>query len=315
MSNEAAEYMNNGLGNFLLKIAQAKGANKKYEYDGDLKNFMGFALENEADPYPFAGDLTSEQINVIRSSPMRQYYEGPLCYAFPNDVSTFLFDFYFIPRSTEDFFRGRKTVAIGGTSYDRFIIKYITDPTAYMSGASNQMLKLNGILALNDESTLTLSNLYYKGHGIIYSSPMMGGGAIVVDGNLIADGTNVDSFETTYNRDNMITIIARKVAIDTTNAKTDKCYVEANIISLAEPLEIGGNKPCVIKGYVATPRVDLAKDFHNLNSSDKENLIIYNPLNTIWRDTAHNPGLLESMYVAKIVTGGVGKFDWKYERN
>ena len=46
----------------------------------------------------------------------------------------------------------------------------------------------------------------------------------------------------------------------------------------------------------------------------QENVIIYNPLNTIWRDTRGNPGLLESMYVAKIVTGGVGKFDWKYER-
>lgn len=317
MSNEAAEFMNNGLGNFLLKIKQAHGDRKKYKYDGDLKDFMGFALENDAESYPFAADarnLSSEQLNVIRKSPIQEYYEGPLCYAFPNDVSTFLLDFYFVPRSTEDFFRGRKTVAMGGTSYDRFIIKYITDPSAYMSGEANQMLKLNGILALNDESRLDLNNLYYQGHGVIYSSPMMGGGAVVVNGNLIADGTNIDEFETTYNRDHMLTIIARKVAIDTSMATTSKCYVEANIISLAEPLEIGGNKPCVIKGYVATPRVDLTKDFHNLTSPSQENVIIYNPLNTIWRDTRGNPGLLESMYVAKIVTGGVGKFDWKYER-
>ena len=26
------------------------------------------------------------------------------------------------------------------------------------------------------------------------------------------------------------------------------------------------------------------------------------------------PELMNSLYVAKIVTGGVGKFDWKYER-
>lgn len=309
MSNEGMEPINTSLGNFILRMKNDVTS----KYTGDLEKIISFYLENEDNPYPYRDELTSEQKTIVQKSPMREYYEGALAFAFPNDMSQFLLDFYFVPRSTEDFFRGRKTVAIGGQSYDRFIVKYISDPTLYMNGTPNQLLTLNGILALNDEDPLILQNLNFKGHGVIYSSPMMGGGVIVVNGNLICDGTNVEKINTEANLDNMLTLIARKVAIDTSKASGDTCYVEANILSVAEPLQIVGDKPCVIRGFVATPKIDLTRDFTNVKSHE-ENVIIYNPLNTIWRDTQKYNNLWTTMYVAKITTGGVGKLDWKYER-
>lgn len=306
MSGEGGEPINNGLGHFINRV---KGVQGKYE--GDLENYIGEGRFLESFPYPF-GNIPKNMDIIIKSAPMREFYEGSLCYALPNDISTYLMDFYFIPRSTEDFFRGRTTVAIGGTSYDRFQFKYITDVSRYLSGSTEETLQLNGILTLNDSTLLNISNLKFKGHGVIYSSPMMGGGKVVINGDLIAVDTDLDSFEYAIGN-NLLTIVAPQIIINTDQSKTSTCYVEANLISLSEPMKIIGQKPAIIKGSVVTPSLNLEKDFTNLNKLEgAENVIIYNPLNSIWR--RNKPELMNSLYVAKIVTGGVGKFDWKYER-
>jgi hypothetical protein len=300
MSDSGVELYNRGLGNFLQRLKKQQS-----EYDGPLKNHMGGYLENY--PYPFP--LPSADFdNVVRGSPMLEFYEGPLWYALPDAYSSYLLDFYFIPRSTEDFFRGRTTVAVGGQSYDRFQFKYINNVQAYRSGANNQVLELNGILALNDEEALGLRNLKFKGHGIIYSSPMMGGGKVVIAGDLVGAETPIDgSFNSSVGND-LLTIIAPQIVIETSYAQAGRCYVEANLISVSQPLMVTGDKPVTIKGTVVTPFLNLEEHF---NCPD-ENVIIYNPLNGIWRNVM--PSLMDKQYVAKIVTGGVGKFDWKYER-
>jgi hypothetical protein len=106
----------------------------------------------------------------------------------------------------------------------------------------------------------------------------------------------------------LLTIIAPQIVIETSYAQAGRCYVEANLISVSQPLMVTGDKPVTIKGTVVTPFLNLEEHF---NCPD-ENVIIYNPLNGIWRNVM--PSLMDKQYVAKIVTGGVGKFDWKYER-
>ncbi len=300
MSDSGVELYNRGLGNFLQRLQR-----KQAEYDGALKDHLGGFLENF--PYPY-GPIPSGLDTVVNGSPMREYYEGPLWYALPDAYSSYLFDFYFIPRSTEDFFRGRTTVAIGGEAYDRFQFKYINNVQAYRTGANNQTLELNGILALNDSEPLGLKNLKFKGHGIIYSSPMMGGGKVVIAGDLVGEGTPIDgSFNSSVGSD-LLTIIAPQIVIETSYAQGGRCFVEANLISVSEPLMVNGDKPVTIKGTVVTPFLNLADHFR----VPGENVIIYNPINGIWRNII--PSLMDQQYVAKIVTGGVGKFDWKYER-
>ena len=299
MSDSGVELYNRGLSNFLQRT---RGETK--EYAGPLKDALGGYLENF--PYPY-DKIPSGMDQVIKNSPMLEFYEGALWHALPDSYSSYLLDFYFIPRSTEDFFRGRTTVAIGGTSYDRFDFKYINNVQSYRSGVNNQVLELNGILALNDSEPLGLRNLKFRGHSIIYSSPMMGGGKVLIEGDLVGVDTDVNSFNSSVG-ENMITIIAPQIIIRTTNAQTSRCYVEANLISVSEPLMVMGDKPVTIKGTVVTPFLNLEEHF----ATPGENLIIYNPLNGIWRNA--KPQLMDSQYVAKIVTGGVGKFDWKYER-
>lgn len=305
MSGEGAEPINNGLGHFINKVRGIQG-----KYEGDLKNHMGMGRYLESIPYPY-GEVPSGMDVIVNHDVTREFYEGPLFYALPNDISTYLMDFYFIPRSTEDFFRGRTTIAIGGETIDRFPYKYINDVARYSTGAPNETLMLNGILALNDSSILELNNLKFRGKGVIYSSPMMGGGKILINGDLVGVDSDVEEFEHSIG-ENMITLVSRHIIINTDAAQGSTCYVEANLMSLSEPLKIIGNKPVVIKGSVVTPTLNLEKDFENLAKNGGENLIIYNPLNSIWRNV--RPDLRDSMYIAKIVTGGVGKFDWKYER-
>ena len=300
MSDSGVELYNRGLGNFLQRLQR-----KQAEYDGPLKDHLGGFLENF--PYPY-GALPSGLDTVIRGSPMLEFYEGPLWYALPDPYSSYLLDFYFIPRSTEDFFRGRTTVAVGGESYDRFQFKYINNVQAYRTGAVNQTLELNGVLALNDSEPLGLRNLKFKGHGVIYSSPMMGGGKVVIAGDLVGAETPIDgSFNSSVGSD-LLTIVAPQIVIETSHAQSGRCYVEANLISVSEPLQVVGDKPVTIKGTVVTPYLNLADHFR----VPGENVIIYNPLNGIWRNVM--PSLMDKQYVAKIVSGGVGKFDWKYER-
>ncbi|MDN5278256.1 MAG: hypothetical protein PWR01_2221, partial [Clostridiales bacterium] len=300
MSDSGVELYNRGLGNFLQRLQK-----KQSEYEGPLKDHLGGFLENF--PYPY-GALPAGLDTVIRGSPMLEFYEGPLWYALPDAYSSYLLDFYFIPRSTEDFFRGRTTVAVGGESYDRFQFKYINNVQAYRTGANNQTLELNGILALNDSEPLGLRNLKFKGHGIIYSSPMMGGGKVVIAGDLVGAETPIDgSFNSSVGND-LLTIIAPQIVIETSYAQSGRCYVEANLISVSEPIQVVGDKPVTIKGTVVTPFLNLEEHF----KVPGENVIIYNPLNGIWRNVM--PSLMDKQYVAKIVTGGVGKFDWKYER-
>jgi hypothetical protein len=235
MSDSGVELYNRGLGNFLQRLNK-----KQDEYNGPLKSHLGGFLENF--PYPFP--LPSADFgDVVQGSPMREFYEGPLWYALPDPYSSYLLDFYFIPRSTEDFFRGRTTVAVGGESYDRFQFKYINNVQAYRTGANNQTLELNGILALNDSEPLGLRNLKFKGHGIIYSSPMMGGGKVVIAGDLVGAGTAIDgSFNSSVGSD-LLTIIAPQIVIETSYAQSQRCYVEANLISVSEPLQVIGDKP------------------------------------------------------------------------
>lgn len=301
MSDSGVELYNRGLANFLQRLNR-----KQSEYEGVLKDHIGGYLENY--PYPY-GALPAGLDTIIRGSPMLEFYEGPLWFALPDAYSSYLLDFYFIPRSTEDFFRGRTTVAIGGESYDRFQFKYINNVQAYRTGANNQTLELNGILALNDSEPLDLRNLKFRGHGVIYSSPMMGGGKVVIAGDLVGANTPIDgTFNSSVGSD-LLTIVAPQIVIETSHAQqSDRCYVEANLISVSEPLLVIGDKPVTIKGTVVTPFLNLADHF----KVPGENVIVYNALNGIWRNIM--PSLMDQQYVAKIVTGGVGKFDWKYER-
>lgn len=308
MSNEGTELYNTGLGHFIQRLRGSKD-----KYDGDLKPFMSYFLEGY--PYPYNPQMVDRDLEqIIRNNPMREFYEGPLWEALPDRFNSYLLDFYFIPRSTEDFFRGRMTVPIGGESYDRFVFKYIDNPQEYLGGANEQVLELNGILTLNDSEILGLRNLRFRGNGIIYSSPMMGGGQVLIAGHLAGVDTALDdSFNSTIGN-GMLTIVAPHIVIDTSHADGDICYVEANLISVAQPLQVIGDKPVHIKGTVVTPFLNLEEHFQNLQGLDPpaENVIIYNALNGIWRNKM--PELMNQRYVAKIVSGGVGKFEWSYER-
>lgn len=299
MSDSGVELYNKGLANFLNRLRD-----QYKEYDGPLKDYMGGFMENP--PYPY-DQIPKNMETVIANSPMLEFYEGAIWQALPDPYSSYLLDFYFIPRSTEDFFRGRTTIAVGGTSYDRFEFKYINNVQAYRSGANNQTLELNGILALNDSEPLGLRNLKFRGHGIIYSSPMMGGGKVVISGDLLGIDTDDKAIHSSIGN-NLLTIIAPQIVIDTTAAQGSRCFVEANLISVSEPLLVKGDKPVTIKGTVVTPFLNLEEHF----ATPGENIIVYNALNGIWRNVM--PTLMDKQYVAKIVTGGVGKFDWKYER-
>ena len=305
MSDSGVESYNQGLGHFLQRLR-----GKQSEYDGPLKGYMGGILESF--PYPYPTGVPKGMETAITQAPMREFFEGSLWEGLPDRFSTYLLDFYFIPRSTEDFFRGRTTVAMGGNTYDRFDFKYVNNVKSYLSGAKNQTLELNGILALNDSEPLGLRNLKFRGKGIIYSSPMMGGGKVVIDGDLVGVGTPLEdgAFASSIGR-HMLTIVAPQIVIKTKNAQSGRCYVEANLISVSEPLLVigkEGDPPVTIKGTVVTPFLNLEEHFQPVG----EHIIVYNPLNGIWRNMM--PQLMNSMYVAKIVTGGVGKFDWKYER-
>ncbi|MBR4329719.1 MAG: hypothetical protein IKP71_07680, partial [Candidatus Riflebacteria bacterium] len=328
MSNSGSELLNRGLINLLTRINFNGSKVEEYSESQPLYKYSEGYMENAQ--YP---NMPSSIQTAVINSPMREYYEGLLAYALPDSYSTYLMDFYFIPRSTEDFFRGRTTIPIGGISYDRFDYKYINDVQSYKGGTNFQTLELNGILALNDSEPLgLLHNLLFKGHGIIYSSPMMGGGKVVIDGNLLA----VDTFANTNDGkeeeleayfpmsvgENLLTIIAPQIVIKTNNAPGDRCYVEANLISLSEGIIATGTKPVTIKGSVVTPYLDCARYMPSIeeiqggkyiHESKRENVIIYNPVNGLWRDKKYR-SLLNKLYVAKIVTGGVGKFDWKYEK-
>ena len=165
---------------------------------------------------------------------------------------------------------------------------------------------------------------------------MMGGGKVVIAGDLLGVDTDETKLSTSIGS-NFLTIVAPQIVINTDYAQGDRCYVEANLMSISEPLIITGEKPITIKGTVVTPYLNMAEHQPpNINVSDifdenqkkeqqnklnqilsrykydYENVIIYNPLNGIWRNKM--PDLMDSMYVAKIVTGGVGKFEWKYEK-
>ena len=328
MSNSGAELFNRGLINMLTRINYNGSKVEEYSESQPLFKYSEGYMENAQ--YP---NMPSSIQTAIINSPMREYYEGLLAYALPDRYSTYLMDFYFIPRSTEDFFRGRTTVPIGGVAYDRFDYKYINDVQSYKGGANFQTLELNGILALNDSEPLgLLHNLQFKGHGIIYSSPMMGGGKVVIDGNLLAVDTfantsdgkeeELQAYLPTSVGENLLTIIAPQIVIKTSSAPGDRCFVEANLISLSEGIIATGTKPVTIKGTVATPFLDLARYMPSIqevqsgkyiDESKRENVIIYNPLNGIWRDKKYR-SLLNKLYVAKIVTGGFGKFEWKYEK-
>ncbi len=299
MSDSGVELYNKGLTNFLNRLR-----NRQDEYEGPLKDFMGGYLENF--PYPY-NEIPKGMDSIIGQTPMLEFYEGALWHALPDAFSSYLLDFYFIPRSTEDFFRGRTTVAMGGVSYDRFEFKYINNVQAYRSGAKNQTLELNGILVLNDSEPLGLRNLRFRGHGVIYSSPMMGGGKVVIAGDLLGVDTDEKAIHSAIGND-LLTIIAPQIVIDTTMAQGSRCFVEANLISVSEPLLVKGDRPVTIKGTVVTPFLNLEEHF----ATPGENIIVYNALNGIWRNIM--PSLMDKQYVAKIVTGGVGKFDWKYER-
>ena len=137
----------------------------------------------------------------------------------------------------------------------------------------------------------------------------MGGGKVVIAGDLVGANTPIDgTFNSSVGSD-LLTIVAPQIVIETSHAQqSDRCYVEANLISVSEPLLVIGDKPVTIKGTVVTPFLNLADHF----KVPGENVIVYNALNGIWRNIM--PSLMDQQYVAKIVTGGVGKFDWKYER-
>ena len=328
MSDSGTELFNRGLINMLTRI-RFNGKVEDYSEGDPLFKYSEGYMENAQ--YP---NMPSSIQTAVVNSPMREYYEGLLAYALPDRYSTYLMDFYFIPRSTEDFFRGRTTIPIGGVSYDRFEYKYIDDVKEYRGGANYQTLSLNGILALNDSEPLGLRNLLHKGNGIIYSSPMMGGGKVVIAGNLLgvdtyqntdsAKSEELDTYLPTQLGENLLTIIAPQIVIYTDNAPGDRCYVEANLISLSDGIIATGSKPITIKGTVVTPFLNtvnnmpaIRDDYNNrrfvVHESQRENVIIYNPLNGIWRNKKYREKL-DNLYVAKVVTGGVGKFEWKYEK-
>ena len=327
MSDSGSEFFNRSLINILTRI-RYKNTVEEYASDMPLYKYSQGYMEN--DQYP---NMPSSIQTAVTNSPMREYYEGLLAYALPDRYSTYLLDFYFIPRATEDLFRGRTTAPIGGVTYDRFEYKYIDNVKEYRDGANFQTLEVNGIVALNDSEPLGLhNNLIYKGNGIIYSSPMMGGGKIVIDGNLLAEDTFQNTKEGKDSElyeylpssvgENLLTIIAPQIVIKTDNAPGDRCFIEANLFSLSDGILATGSKPLTIKGTVVTPFLDLSRlpalSRYYYKGANKErpeylqeNVIIYNPLNSIWRDKNHR-NKLNSLYVAKIVTGGIGKFEWKY---
>ncbi len=310
MSASGEELYNRGLVHLLEKI-------RYDEIKDDVVGGMTSGLLDycngplESAPYPY-GSIPKDMDSIISNCLVREFYdEGPLLYAMPDAFNTYLYDFYFIPRSTEDFFRGRTTVAIGGVQYDRFEYKYINDVQKYRSGSKNEVLELNGILSLNDADPLGLSNLKFKGHGVIYSSPMMGGGKVVIGGDLISVETDINNLSAQIEENNMLTIIAPQIVINTDYSTNEngRCIVVANLMSVSEPLTIKGSKPITIKGSVVTTSLNLARDLEPAG----DNVIIYNAMNGIWRNAPYER-LMDNMYVAKIVTGGIGKFDWKYER-
>ncbi|MBF0408856.1 MAG: hypothetical protein HQM10_16025 [Candidatus Riflebacteria bacterium] len=297
MSDWGAEPYNAGLGNFLTRMKDEKDL-----YKGPLEKHLLPFMENEKYARVLPGLDT-----VIDNSPVKGFYIGDLYYSLPDDMESYLLDFYFIPRSTEDFFRGRTTISVSGSTFDRFDFKYVNDVKAYLAGAKNQTLELNGVLALNDPDPLVLRNLTFRGKGVIYSSPMMGGGPVVIAGDFFpasALSGSTAAFGSNSNND-MMTIVAPEIMIDTTQTTSDPCYVEANLISTKKPVVVRGTKKVKIKGSVVCPYLDLKTSFPNGGS------IVYNPLNTIWRNKL--PKLMEEMYVAKVVTGGVGKFEWQYK--
>lgn len=144
----------------------------------------------------------------------------------------------------------------------------------------------------------------------------MGGGKVVISGDFVGADTALDGSFNSSIGNGMMTIVAPQVVIDTSKAQGNRCYVEANIISVSEPFMVIGDKPITIKGTVVTPFLNLEDHFHpkqkGNDSFQCEDVIVYNALNGIWRNL--RPDIMNSMYVAKIVTGGVGKFDWKYTK-
>lgn len=300
MSDAGVEPYNAGLGNLIQRVA-----GKQEVYAGPLKDHLIPFLANE----PYSG-MPSQLSSIVTQSPIREFYEGDLWYALPDMGDAYLMDFYFIPRSTEDFFRGRTTISIGGSVYDRFHFKYINDVGNYLSGTKGQVIELNGILALNDAETLRLNRLRFRGHGVIYSSPMMGGGAVSIQGDLFpaAAGEAAAGRDSNPERD-MLTIIAPQIEIDTSTADADPCYIEANLISVNQPIIVKGSKSVRIRGQLVVPSLNIKDSFQ----TPGQNVIEYNPLNTIWRKD--KPMIMDELYVAKIVTGGVGKFEWKYEHD
>ena len=306
MSMSAMEFYNQGLVNFLNRMRDVKDG----KYDGPLKSHVIAPLANDK----YAG-VPGDVDNIIAGSPMREYFEGDLWHAMPDDMSAYLMDFYFIPRATEDFFRGRTTISVGGQAFDRFDFKYVNETRAYLSGVKNQVLELNGLLALNDPDNLVLRSLMFRGHGVIYSSPMMGGGPVVISGDFFpATAVTVEAAQkgmpTDFDHTDMMTIVAPEIYINTDDSKGDPCYVEANLISVKAPVKAvslsrGKVKKVFIRGTVACPYLRLDEAFPGGAQ------IAYNPLNSIWR--IDKPELINSMYVGKIVSGGVGKFEWKYE--
>ena len=141
MSSSGSENYNNGLIHFIERVRYTPNSDKN-EYEGDLTKFLNGPLENY--PYPY-DSIPKDMDNIIRKCPVGEYYYGPLMYAMPDAMSTYLYDFYFLPRSTEDFFRGRMTLPdSSGTRYDRFVFKYINNPLDYRNGIPGQTLSLNG---------------------------------------------------------------------------------------------------------------------------------------------------------------------------
>jgi hypothetical protein len=311
MSNYGVEIYNEGLANIIQRVKN-KDNDKLEPYEGPLKDhLLGFLTNQEV------ANTSPNLQTVAKKSPVQEFFLGDLYYALPDEMSSYLMDFYFIPRSTEDFFRGRTTLSIGGVSRDRFIRKYINDADLYENGHPNQVLELNGVLALNDPAPLILNNLSFRGRGIIYCSPMMGAGEVVIKGDLMPASAKVGSTAargSTSGDVDMLTIIAKKITIELDGTNPEPGYIEANLISVTSSILVNGGKKVTIKGSVAMPYLDLDKSFPSPDPhKEGGGTIVYNALNTIWR--THKPDLMNQMYVAKIVTGGVGKFEWKYEHD
>ncbi|NLM17426.1 MAG: hypothetical protein GX221_06885 [Candidatus Riflebacteria bacterium] len=291
---------------------------------------------------PSSNPLKYKLGEISLSGGIGDYFKGNLYDALPS-YAPFMFDFYFLNRATEDMLRGRTTVAQGGNSIDRFQTKYMPE---------QDLLSMSGILVLNDSTPLILANaknksepLKYRGRGVIYSSPAMMSGPVVIEGSLLPYDLPGD-FEGSLNSvasNQLLTIVAPQIIIDTTSAPGDRCYVYANLISVEQPLHVKGNKPITIIGSVATPNLDL---LYNLPPGSNEtassgssrpssltqteldnivanagydrnkvfdNVIIFNPRNV--RGAAQKDEVYRDLYVAKVVTGGVGKYTWNYTRN